>query len=615
MDLSSLFPSEETKSELSAEDYRSSSLSTLFEEEPVPLSVFIRDKKYLNYPQPSPIQYDLIQHAERVYYPDLYPRMGEEIHPYWAKPVRMVNFLNVQWGKGGGKDFSVRICQLRVVYLLMCLRSPQKYFGMPEEDWINLLNIAINSEQAEGPFFRPMVQTVKRGWFADKVDPTQRSIKFTKNIETISGNSETEGQEGKNLIMGVADEIDGFRTRDQVMDYRKGAREPTNTAEGILRMMRTSGASRFPKTHKQIRISFPRYVGSPIQKLTKQSQEHVRDKGKKSNHYFSGPFPTWEVKPGVSKEDFAADYEEDPIMAAAMYECKPTYSNAPFITNTIALEECFYKTDVAPVTPLYILKGNSYDVRYEISNNLVPMAGAIYAIHADLATTGDRAGVAMSHVKSYVEHEEPTTARDGREYTKREFLPELYTDFAFAFEADLTATPAREIQIRWVRELCFELQRRGFRIGKVTYDGYQSTDSIQLLNRAGIESERVSVDLKPDIYLNLRDLMFAGRVKIPFSELLKNEFEGLTRKSNGKIDHSPIGSKDISDAVAASIHDAILLGGSETGERTYFNDFGFATGSPIKMPEQYRHLTVHDVMNEIDPFTEYGTFPMSYGEF
>lgn len=614
MTLSSLFP-EETTVEQSSLNYSSSSLSDLFDEEPVPLPVFIRDKKYLNYPQPSPIQFDLIQHAERIYLPDLYPRMAEEFHPYWAKPVRMVNFLNVEWGKGGGKDFSVRICQLRVVYLLQCLKSPQKYFGMPEEDWIHLLNIAVNAEQAEGPFFRPLVQTVKRGYFADKADPTQRSIKFDKNIETISGNSETEGQEGKNLIMGVADEIDGFKTREQVMDYKKGAREPTNTAEGILRMMRTSGASRFPKTHKQIRISFPRYVGSPIQKLVKQSQDHVREKGEKSNHYFSGPWPTWEVKPNVSKEDFQADYDEDPIMAQAMYECKPSYSMAPFITNLLALEESYVHLPVPPIQVFYIPKGSSYSVYFEISDDLIPMAGAVYAIHADLAITGDRAGVAMSHVWSYEEHAEKTTDKEGLEFTKREFLPRVKTDFAIALEADLKADPPREIQIRWVRELCFELQRRGFNIGSVTYDGYQSTDSIQLLNQAGIESSRVSVDLKPDIYLNLRDLFNSGRSTIPFSELLKKELEGLTRRSNGKIDHPPTGSKDIADAVAASVHGAILLGGQETGERAYFNGSSFATGQAIMMPKAYEALDLYSVMNDLDPFTEYGTFPMSLGEF
>lgn len=614
MDLSGLFP-EDTSPELNPVDYRSSSLSDLFSEEPVPLPVFIRDKKYLNYPQPSAIQYDLIQHAERIYLPDLYPRMAEEFHPYWAQPVRMVNFLNVEWGKGGGKDFSVRICQLRVVYLLQCLKSPQRYFGMPEEDWIHLLNIAINAEQAEGPFFRPMVQTVKRGWFADKADPTQRSIKFDKNIETISGNSETEGQEGKNLIMGVADEIDGFKTRDQVMDYKKGAREPTNTAEGILRMMRTSGASRFPKTHKQIRISFPRYVGSPIQKLVKQSREHVETKKEKSNHYFSGPWATWEVKPNVTREDFQADYDEDPIMAAAMYECMPSYSLAPFITNLIALEESFVKTDVPSIQAFYVPKGNSYSVYFEFAESFVPMAGAVYAIHADLAVTGDRAGIAMSHVWSYEEHEEKTTDKAGMVFSKREYLPRVKTDFAFALEADLTANPPREIQIRWVRELCFELQRRGFNIGSVTYDGYQSTDSIQLLTQAGIESGRVSVDLKPDIYLNLRDLLNSGRSLIPFSELLKKEMEGLTRKPNGKIDHPPVGSKDVADAVAASVHGAILLGGQETGERAYYNGSEFTTGDAIMMPSAFQHLSLSDVMNHPDPFTDYSTFPMSIGEF
>ena len=37
-----------------------------------------------------------------------------------------------------------RVASLRVAYLLLCLKSPQKYYAMPEDDSIHLLNIAAN---------------------------------------------------------------------------------------------------------------------------------------------------------------------------------------------------------------------------------------------------------------------------------------------------------------------------------------------------------------------------------------------------------------------------------------------------------------------------------------
>src|ERR1700759_4280017 len=115
---------------------RRSSLSEILEEEPVPLTTFIQDRKYLGNPPLSMVQYEAVRHAERIYYPDLYPLLGE-LNPYWAQPCRMVNFITLQWGKGGGKDHICRITSLRIAYLLLCLRSPQDYYEMPEQDTIH----------------------------------------------------------------------------------------------------------------------------------------------------------------------------------------------------------------------------------------------------------------------------------------------------------------------------------------------------------------------------------------------------------------------------------------------------------------------------------------------
>lgn len=545
-------------------------------EEPVPLSVFVQDRKFLANPPLSEIQYEAVRHIERIYYQDTYQLLAEEFEAgkregrlhiaasnaawreekYWSAPIRMCNFINIQWGKGSGKDHVVRIASMRIAYLLLCLNSPQKYFGMPEQDTIHLLNVASNSAQAQQAFFTPIVRAVKKGWFSDKCVARVNLISYAKNIESISGHSDAESQEGLNLMLGIADEIDAFKSKKE-LSWRKptSSREPTKSAEGILNMMRTSSSTRFPEIFKNVRISYPRYLGSTIQQLTQQSREDNKERGLKSRHYVSGPLATWEVNPRVpGREAFAEDYREDPVMARAKYECRPDRAINPYFRNVMAVDAAFELVDREPLTVSYRIEEAATSKRrvwvpvYGFSDKLVPIRGARYTIHADLAANGDRAGLCMAHVADYQEFDAVTEDEDGAAYTVRETRPKIKVDFCIGFSADISLDPPREIQIRWARQLCFELIKRGFAISMLTFDFFQSLDSMQILEARGIETERISTNISDEPWRNLRDLIYEGRLTIPRLSvenmaakntpfLLRDELLALSKMPNGKIDH------------------------------------------------------------------------------
>ena len=322
------------------------STDRVFEEWPVTLTEFVTGANYLANPRLSDIQYEAVLHAERVYNPETYtylathPHVPLELRTYWAQPVRPVNFLDLEWGKGSGKDHVSRIAVLRVCYLLLCLRSPQDYYEMPPQDSIHVLNVASNSKQAQRAFFGPLRKAVTREgcWFQTRgVEVVERTvrrgrppskraqgeaatalldvIRFGKGVEAVSGHSDADSQEGLNLILGVADEIDAFKTSGELerAGGRRTARESSSTAEAILSMLQTSASTRFA-TYKNIRISWPRYLGSKIQELIKEGKEDNERYGTdpvtgQSRHYVSGPYATWNVNPRVNgKEQFAKDY-------------------------------------------------------------------------------------------------------------------------------------------------------------------------------------------------------------------------------------------------------------------------------------------------------------------
>jgi hypothetical protein len=552
-------------------------LSSIFEEEPVSLETFIKDAKYLGSDWDlSPIQADAVRHIERVYYPSLYPLMAEEFKGYWADPIPMKNIITLQWGKGSGKDMVCRIASLRVAYMLLCLKSPQKYFAMPEQDSIHLLNIAHNSAQANRAFFKPLVDTInRRKWFGDRAEAKQGEIQYDKNIMAISGHSDAESQEGLNILLGVADEIDAFKAKDEMVGQGKKAREASTSAESILDMLQSSASSRFPDTYKRVAISFPRYLGSTIQKLTAEAIEDNRTQGAKSVYFSSGPYATWEVNPRISGiEAFGPQYRKDPEDSAGRYECKPSRSSNSYFRNIQTFENSVV-SEHQPITIDYEVKSHYSEVTdksvtgwepiFTFAPDFKPVPGARYALHGDLAISGDRAGIAMSHVEKWEERTENIEAVDGEIFEETTVVPVVKNDFCFGFESDIGATPPREIQIRWVKSLAFELIKRGFTIGMFTFDSYQSTDIIQSFEHHGIPSERLSADRTDDVWKNLKDVSSDNRLHMPFQQLLINELAALSR-IDGKVDHPPGGSKDLADAFACSIQTAILVGGEEDNE-------------------------------------------------
>lgn len=570
------------------------SVEDIFSAEPVPLDIFITDRAFLSNPPLSVIQYDLLRHIEQILLPETYCLMEAEFGPAWT-PVRFVRFAWTMWGKGSGKDHVCRLAVARTAYLLQCLKDPQAYFAMPGQDSIHILNVAASAQQASRAFFEPLRRLIGTApCFRDRFEsrdghlPGRSRIVFDKQIEAISGHSGAETLEGLNLLLGIADEISAFRT-DQEVDgrVRVSGRSPVRSATGLLKMMRTSASTRFPSSFKIVAISYPRFKGDPIQTLVEQGLEDNARYGSESRVFVSGPFATWDVNPRVaSKQPFERDYEEDPAMARAMYECKPEVSTNRFLRNESAVRGAFGARVPDPITIEYVWGTDEsvdashpptrtvqpreqagWQVRFHFAEDLVHIAGASYVMHGDISIRGDRAGVALVHVKSWPIRAWPIDDGDPIE----EHRPLVKVDFVGSFEADLKAEPApREVQIRWYRKLVWELVARGFMLSRVTFDRYQSADMMQILSARGIECGIVSTDSSPAVWHTLRDVLYEGRLEGYWRDRLVRELLELNVLPSGRVDHPPGGgSKDEADAVAAALWGAIEVGGreAEDGER------------------------------------------------
>ena len=185
------------------------------------------------------------------------------------------------------------------------------------------------------------------------------------------------------------------------------------------------------------------------------------------------------------------------------------------------------------------------------------------AIHLDIGISHDLAGMAASHVDGWKDVQTQFVDDEGqlRERTVRK--PVVVTDFVVAFdqvpgdpERDI---PSSDIQIRWLRKLILELIARGWVVGMVTADGYQSTDTLQLLSQQGIETGLYSLDRTTEGYDTLKSMIMDQAVRAPFHPLLFAELESLTKVAANKVDHQAASSKDLADAWAGSVRGAVTL--------------------------------------------------------
>jgi len=188
-----------------------------------------------------------------------------------------------------------------------------------------------------------------------------------------SGHSRATSFEGMNALCVVADEISDpeFRGAEQLFE------------QGI-----SSGTTRFKNKSKMVAITWTRFptpnprddVGYRLYQDYKAVDEAYTFKGK-----------TWEVNTRVSKEDFKAQYQKNPILARCMYECEPPELNAYFIS--LEALEARHKVGMGLFTSRAMYENNLIRLEFK---QLRSSDKTIYC-HTDLAINKDKGVIALSY--------------------------------------------------------------------------------------------------------------------------------------------------------------------------------------------------------------------------
>ena len=494
-----------------------------FTMEPVSIEQFVQDQHYLGLPSLSPIQLEIVRHSTQVFKKNtLMHLMGDEAGAaYYDKYTD--NEVICMLGKGSGKDHCARISMAYTAYLMHCLRDPLGYYGKAKGVYIDLLNLAVNAQQAQRVFFEPFKNLLLGSPFFNEVgfEPRVSEIFFfNRPVRCFSGHSESEGWEGYEVMTIILDEIAAFKTDVEL----KGETRSKGSASAIYNMSKLSVMSRFPEVGKVILLSFPRYKGDFIQ------QRFFDSRSKNEPKTWSIKAATWEVNPTIKREQLESEYIRNPIQARARFECEPPNMEDAYFRDADQVRKAFmYREDPMNEDGTFKPWFNNSD-------------GHTRFVHVDLALKRDRAALCMAHCAGFKEIKTSTGI---------EKLPIINVDLVYSWEATVGA----EINFASIRQMIVDLHRK-FDVGLVTFDRWQSIEMIQSLRSMGINSDFHSV--KKTDYDTLMSCMYDTRLRGYWNELLvEEELLKLKLYGNNKIDHPSTGSKDLADALAGAVFNCL----------------------------------------------------------
>ncbi len=497
----------------------------------------------------SPHWLDQIQHYEQPPAPveefvnsPLYLGLKGRVYPQVLRTVKEIfedgyTEAALCWGIGAGKSF---LSSLAIAYMLhrtLCLRDPQEYYGLAPGTTIAFMNMAPTALQAQRIVFNEIRNRIHNSpWFHSEfaqVDVRSSELRFPKDIVVVPGCSAETFPLGYNMLGAVVDEAAWFiETTDGHRDY----------AEEIYNALQRRIRSRFFDRGLLVLISSPRHTEDFMERKLLEAETNPQ--------IYASRKAVWEVKPPGTYSgktfqyadfqvpvEYEQDFKRNPQRALRDLAARPTDALEAFVSAPEAIEDACDPQMRCPLDEMGRWAG-----WFKASDNLPRY------VHIDLGVKYDACGIAMAHCRP--------SSDDPDE-------PEVVVELAWR----LQAPEGSEINLSRVRQLILDLRRRGFNIAQVSYDGFQSVDSRQILQRQGFRTKLVSVDRDLSAYETLKELINCGRLRMYRYEPLLKELRSLELVRGRKVDHPPRGSKDIADAVAGAVSEAIRAwgGGTITG--------------------------------------------------
>lgn len=518
---------------------------------------------------------------------------GEESNPY---SIASFQEAMMTGAIGIGKTTFASIVLPYMVHWVLCIKDPQAFFNLMPGSRIAFMMMSTSEDQAREVIFADVVARIKHSaWFKKwPQDPTfKNQMRWPeKDIWIVPGDSSETTFEGYNILGGVLDEMDSHRVTPKADYAENGYNTISNRItsrfqdRGLLiligQMKKSSGFA--AKKYEAFQQEENAYTSRMTIWESFGWDKYLKEDGTRDSFWFDRrrkieipalmatimDNPDFMEIPTIYKKQFM----NDPDKALKDLAGIPPVVGNPFIGMIYKIDTAMEKwhqrfgIDTSPVLP--ILDVPQFAPWFRSTDGLKRV------IHVDIAYSakGDALGLAMGHVRELKEVE-------GEE------RPVIVFDFLLRIKP----LPGREIILGDVRKIIYQLRDElGFRIKMITYDGFQSTDSIQQLRKQRFTVDHQSVDKSLLPYQDLRDAIYEERIEFPKymtymkhgdTRLVDIGYQELTQliDTGRKVDHPEGGSKDVADAMAGVT--SILA-----GDRQYRRGVSSSTSRPGSEADQ-----------------------------
>ncbi len=545
---------------------------------------------------------------------DYLGHIAPQIFPTWwphllhmTDPLNKYSEIILTGAIGMGKTLLAMMVLTYKLYRLSCLRDPAHYYGLSKASKIVFGLYSITLEHAESTGFYTLRDQLlgESPYFTERfprLPSPQEYIRFNKSIEVITG-SNVLHTIGKNLFSLGIDELN-FMKRG-----KEGQNKPMELANAVTRRLE----SRFRQSSGDmpgvcVFISSKRATGDFIENRVK-SVRHLP-----SVYIVDGPI--WEFKPTdysglkfrvslgttgvdamlldevefdelgkavrvvpVESGEREGEIIEVPVeffnsfkteIMGALRDIAGVSTDAinPLFKQKSVLTAMFDPQLVSPfdaeTMPLYTgsadLLENVFRAKRVTQLRLSSYAPSRHPtapryIHVDLALRNDRAGIVMVHPSEHYREKRPEADKE-TSLPKYNMVSNVEVDFIMAVTS--SSDKSQQIDLAKIRKFILWLRSLGYWIKLVTFDSFNSADSIQRLSENKVTAELLSVDKSPHPYLTLRQVISEGRLKSPQHRLLLSELTCLEHDIiHGKIDHPKDGSKDCADALCGAVYSCV----------------------------------------------------------
>lgn len=529
---------------------------------------------------------------------------------------------------GWGKSYTMEALEAWYTYYLSCLKKPQLFYGLGQDDTIACLNVSVNVTQAKKVVFQRLKEKIRSSpYFRESFpfDPVVTSeLHFPKNIRCAPAAASEGGTVGYTVFMAVMDEVN-FWQMVESSTMNRGDR--FDQADHIHTLLKRRIQSRFmERGGPLVAASSSKYPDSFTEKKRDELKEKVKlfDLGEGPKpRVFIKRMSQWTPKPEemfsderfwlylggkadeftdpedaektsfrpfiTMKDEEIAPYREqypDRCLEVPMNYWEdfkqnlegsirdiagyPTLTITPWLKEMDKLMDAFQRArEHGIIHPM-----NRTETSLEDGGRFVPDSikfdeSKLYYAHVDLAKGHrDKVGLTVGHVDHW--KEVTRTIRDeetGDTTLVTEIVPYIVIDLQLRIKAP---NEENDVSTDLVRGLLLELREHGCNLRKVTYDQWNSMSSIQALIRAGIDADELSVDRTMGPYNAFKEALLEDRIDIYSYKPLIEEVSSLEHDtSKDKVDHPPGGSKDVSDSMAAVCFHCTESEPSSVGEISY----------------------------------------------